>query len=154
VFMAVTVPVAQSVLKRQLLPKAELLPFMRALAFGLAATGAIVLAIFIPWMVKHAPAGMTAAVADLQAQLGSPSVRVPPSYHRVSHAEAHPLDALCHRARAPCSCGAAPASPACGASCWPPWRTMSAHHPTRTATQQAANLWASGCVPMPATRIA
>ena len=76
VFMAVTVPVAQSVLKRQLLPKAELLPFMRALAFGLAATGVIVLAVFIPWALKHAPAGMTAAVAELQAQLGSPTARV------------------------------------------------------------------------------
>lgn len=76
VFMAVTVPVAQCVLKRQLLPKAALLPFMRALAFGLAATGVIVLAVFIPWALKHAPAGMTAAVAELQAQLGSPTARV------------------------------------------------------------------------------
>lgn len=74
--MAVIIPLAQAVLKRFFYRNEELLPFMRSLAFGLAATGAIMLAIFISWMKAHASAGLTDAIADLQQQMGSPSVRV------------------------------------------------------------------------------
>jgi hypothetical protein len=75
--MAVILPMGQAVLKQMFLPNADLLSFMRALAFGFAATGAIVIAVFIAWAASHSAGGLFNALTAVQTQMGTATVRTP-----------------------------------------------------------------------------
>jgi hypothetical protein len=116
VFWALALPLAQTVLKRALLPDAPLLSFLRTLAFGLVAGGTALLAAWVAWVGSDARHAFANAVPELAQRIHCKPVRKrcrsvcfacasSPPYPHCS------LQRTPHRAPAawlPCSCGSGP----------------------------------------------
>jgi hypothetical protein len=76
VFWALALPLAQTVLKRALLPDAPLLSFLRTLAFGLVAGGTALLAAWVAWVASDARHAFAIAVPELAQRIHCKPVRV------------------------------------------------------------------------------
>jgi|APGre2960657444_1045066.scaffolds.fasta_scaffold00338_1 hypothetical protein len=115
--MAFSLPLSQTLLKRLLLPQADLLRFMRAMAVGFFLAGTVVLIAFLAWLGSDATSRtLRVAVPDIQNAMQCVQVRE--SRHSCL------VLCFCSHTRVPSpapprsSCGPAPWACCCGATCW------------------------------------
>ena len=73
--MALALPFLQAVLKTYLIPKAPLLNFMCALAYGLASAGVVIIATFVGWLLSDKSRSFSVMVPALCARMQLKSVR-------------------------------------------------------------------------------
>ena len=74
-FMALALPFLQAVLKTFIIPKAPLLNFMRALSYGLAIAGVVLIATFVGWLLSDESRSFDVMVPALCASMQLKSVR-------------------------------------------------------------------------------
>ena len=73
--MALVLPFLQAVLKTSFLPKAPLLNFMRALAYGFALGGVALIAVFAGWLLSDESHGFKETVPVLCERMQLKKVR-------------------------------------------------------------------------------